>query len=383
MSDALDTIAPHFRRMTERWPDAPTMQNHYSAVAESWVGSRQGLVETVKSFVECVCLTILGEYGQSKSTSSPSTKDMLVEALSLLGLQNSREGGNLSRVLSAHNKLADALSDMRNVNGPVAHGKDGFLDSLTENQTRTYLLVADTLVAILLAALEGTEPDLHYTREPYERFTHLHRLIDASVLVETSVDYDSSPPVIIVNMSTRRLPDGVELHIEPSRLLYAIDRTAYIELLAASARNLAEEIADGSAEVTTEEAVEVVPPSAPTTIEPDVERPLKIIPAYSGYLLPLADDLRQYIGTLNLPSMPASPLDKELIDSLLVLAEANMGVDWQDRDTLQASIRVAFRHTLSQFGLVDEDARNGADKLLAWLRSHAGELSSGERGSTK
>ncbi len=375
MPEALDTVAPHFRHAMEHWPDAPTLRNHYSAVSESWDGTRHGLVETVKSFVECVCLTILGEYGKPMPSSSPSTTEMLVEALRLLGLQNTREGGNLSRVLSAHNKLADALSDMRDENGPVAHGKDGFLDSLTANQLRTYLVTADTLLALLLAALEGTEPDLQFTREPYERFLHLHERIDASVSVEATVDYDSDTPAVVVNMSTGGLPDGVELRIEPSRLLYAIDRTAYIEILAASAVQIAEEAAEAAA-----------PPAAPiaqTEEVPETEPPSEIIATYTGRLLPLAAELRRYIGTLNLTTVPDPPSEGQFIDSLLATAEANMGTDWRERDALQARMKVALRRTLSQFGLPDDAARNGSEHLMVWFRIQTVGLPNDEEGGAR
>lgn len=360
MAEALDTLAPHFRQAMEQWPDAPTLRNHYYAVLESWDGTRHGLVETVRSFLECVCLTILGEYGKRMSTSSPSTTEIFVEALRLLGLQNTQEGGNLSRVLSAHNKLADALSDMRNENGPIAHGKDGFLDFLTANQVRIYLLTADTLIALLLAALKGTEPDLKYTREPYERFLHLHKRIDASVSVETTVDYDSDTPVIVVNMSTGGLPDGVELRIEPSRLLYAIDRTAYIEILSASAEKTGEEEVKSVSPVT----------EAPIISSKEVAEPhSEIITTYNGYLLPLADEFRQYIGSLNLPSMSIPLSEGEFINSLLATAEANMGIDWRKRDSFKARMKVALRRTLTKFGLADDVAKICAEHLMEWFRT--------------
>lgn len=358
MSESLDTIAPNFRMVSDWWPDAPNLQNHYLAVVQSWNGNRHGLVEIVKSFVECVCRTILGEYGKPMPTSNLSTTAMLVEVLGLLGLKNTREGGDLSHILSAHNKLADALSDMRNERGPVAHGKDGFLDPLTANHLRIYLLVADTLLALLLAALGGKEPDLQFTREPYERFQHLHDRIDASVSVEASVEYDYEIPVIVVNMSLGELADGVELRIEPSRLLYAIDRTAYVGMLTASANRIVETMAG---------AVVSPAPQAVPTVEASEEPPPKINSAYTGSLQPLADQLQQYIQTLNLPDVKAPSSGGELIDSLLATAEANMGIDWRERDAMQARMKVALKRTLSQFGLPDEMARNGAKHLVEWF----------------
>jgi Abortive infection C-terminus len=68
--------------------------------------------------------------------------------------------GKLDDVLTAHNKMADALTWMRNNHDPIAHGKDGFLDTLTTNECRAYLVAADTIVALLLAAYDGKEPDI-------------------------------------------------------------------------------------------------------------------------------------------------------------------------------------------------------------------------------
>lgn len=92
MTAELDELAPSYRAATERWPQAPTLASHYQAVSESFSGSGHGLIETVKSFVECVCLTILGEYGEPMPSGTPSTSELLVASLRLLGLSNTRGG---------------------------------------------------------------------------------------------------------------------------------------------------------------------------------------------------------------------------------------------------------------------------------------------------
>src|SRR5262249_10339360 len=159
---------------------------HYESVIQSYQGNSFGLLATIKSFIECVCLTILGEFGKSMPSATPTTTDMYVEALKCLGLQNSRGASKVDKLLSAHNKMADALSEIRNESCPLAHGKDGFLDTLTVNERRAFLITADTILALLLSALEGTEPDLQYTREPYERFEYLHERLDTNIDVEVS-----------------------------------------------------------------------------------------------------------------------------------------------------------------------------------------------------
>ena len=69
---SLDEIAPNFARATDRWPDAPTLSDHYAAVVSIYDGNGHGLVDTVKSFIECVCHTILGEFGKPMPSATPS-----------------------------------------------------------------------------------------------------------------------------------------------------------------------------------------------------------------------------------------------------------------------------------------------------------------------
>ena len=212
------TLPPNLWRSRERWPEAPTLATHYEAVVSSYNGNGHGLVETVKSFIECVCITILGEFGKPMPSSNPSTTQLFVETLGVLGLENTRGASKFDRVLSAHNRLADALSDMRNQDGPVAHGKDGFLDTLTSNHTRAFLLTGDTLLCLLLSALEGKNPDLQFTREPYERFSHLHDWIDSSVTVESSVEDEEDLPVIVLTLRTASLSEGALTEAPRARL---------------------------------------------------------------------------------------------------------------------------------------------------------------------
>ena len=50
----------------------------------------------------------------------------------------------------------------------------------------------------MLAALEGTEPNLQYTRQPYDSFTGLHDRIDSSVFIQAEVDNDGEVPGVRV-----------------------------------------------------------------------------------------------------------------------------------------------------------------------------------------
>src|SRR5260370_1568938 len=164
--EPFDDLVPQFSRAKDRWPDAPTLGKHYKAMVESYAGSGHGLIGTAKSFLECVCLTILGEFGKAMPSSDPSTTELLVEALRVLGLQNTRGASKVDKLLSAHNKMADTLNEMRNENDPVAHGKDGFLDVIRINERRAFLVTAAKILRLLLSGVRRKRTDLHYHRQP-------------------------------------------------------------------------------------------------------------------------------------------------------------------------------------------------------------------------
>ncbi len=45
------------------------------------------------------------------------------------------------------------------------------------------------------------------------------------------VEFEDDLPVLIVSISIANKPDAIDLRIEPSRLLYGIDRTAFVGVL--------------------------------------------------------------------------------------------------------------------------------------------------------
>lgn len=364
MDVEFDILVPNFRQAKERWSEAPTLTSHYQSLVNSYQSNSFSIIETIKSFIESVCLTILVEFGQSMPTAVPTTTEMLVEALRCLGIQNTRGASKLDKVLSAYNRLADALSEMRNENGPIAHGKDGFLDSLSKNHMRAFLFIGDTLLGLLLSALEGKEPDLKFTREPYERFSRLHDRIDYSIAVETAVEDDEEFPIIVVKMRTGRLSDDVVLRVEPSRLLYSIDRTAYVELLSAAEIEQAE-IPEREAIITEskEEPEEIIARDTAPTVE--------IQKSYIGILLPLKVEFEAYLGTLDISNTVVTPEGENIIDSLLATAEGNMGTDWTEREMLQAKMKVAIRRVLVKFGVDGKVATESAEHLVTWFKKQS------------
>jgi Abortive infection C-terminus len=357
--EAFDAFVPHFRLAKERWPEAPTLTKAYSAVLESYEGSSHDIIGSCKSFIECVCRTILGDCGKPDPPSDSNPTFLLRESLKALGLQKSRGASKLDDVLTAHNMMSDALLFMRNKYDPGAHGKDGFLDTLSTNECRAYLVTADTILALLLAAYDGREPDLLATREPYERFERFHRLIDQNVTMGASLDDETGQ--LMVTLQTPALPDGIELILAPSELLYALDRTAYVELLRSAA---------GPAPSV--EAESTAPPIVSAQFMTAAPVTPQIVPEYNGSLSPLKVPLQEYLHAQGgLEGIWAST---QLCDSILATAQGSMGLDWTSRAPLLAAMKVSLRRTLVRFGIEAKRAEQTAEGLVAWLKTHAATL---------
>jgi hypothetical protein len=348
-----DELVPSYRRARDRWRDAPTLACHYDTVEEAYGGSGQSLIECVKSYIECVCRTIIADYGGAVD-SNASTTELLVAALDRLGLRNSRGASRFDRVLSAHNKLADALSEARNHDAPIAHGKDGFLDALASHHVRLYLLTGDTILSLLLGALDGSEPNLVHTREPYERFGHFNSAIDSIVGVKADVDDDG---VVVLEFRTPVLSEGLKLRIEPSRLLYGIDRGAYVEVLESLPSTF--EIEEGADEPAVEGAL-ALPPLA--VVAPAPVRP-RMVTSYLGRFAGLRPGLEKVLSHQGVPHSAAD----RVLDSLLAAFDDAAVLDWQDREPMRARVLVSLKRVLRSAGPKHPPPEKLAAAVLQWL----------------
>jgi hypothetical protein len=362
----LDALAPNYRRVRERWHDAPTLSRCHDALIKCFDGDAHGLVEHVKSFIEVACVTVLAEFGEPMPSSTPTTTELLVAALRPLGLQNARGASKLDKVLSGFNRLTDALSEMRNDHGAVAHGRDAFLDGVAADHARAFLHAGDAILSVLLNALEGTEPDLTATREPWERFPHLNERIDQAVGVEARIDEDGDRPVVVFAVATGPRNEAIEIRIEPSRLLYGIDRSAYIEILKTVGEARPEAKDDEDRETADQGPIDTE--STPAA----ASRPLtEVVPTYSGRLAALRPGLEGFLHAEGWRFELTPPGCMDLTDSLLATADQNIGLDWKQRAALQARLKVAFRRVLMQFGSDAERARGIAQRLVTWMRIQA------------
>ena len=364
----LDTLAPNYRRAQQRWPTAATLEESYMALRTCFSNSEHGLVEHVQSFIDCICRTIMAEMdAPTLSSSTPSANELFVEALKSVGLHNTRRSSKLNKVLAGFNKLSTALGEMRNENGPVAHGKDGFLDPVSTDHARAFLHVGDAVLGVLLGALEGKQPDLRVTREPYEAFTYFHDQIDRAASMEVRVDEEDDGPVAVFSIASRPRGETVELRVVPSLLLYGTDRQAYVELLKTTELVVAESELDAGDEKE-EKAVPkpdgVLRGKATAAAGPV----MSLLPTYSGKLDTIREGLEAFLTAEGLDPAKAGIGPDQLVDSLLATAEQHMGLDWKIKESKQARLKVACKRVLFRFGSATQHADEVATRMVGWLR---------------
>jgi hypothetical protein len=97
----LEAVAPNYFRPVAYWPGAASLSENLDALVVCCNQDSLDTVEHVRSYLETVCITILGDNGREPSTSFPKLTDLLVESLEVLGYANSRTGSKLDKLLSA------------------------------------------------------------------------------------------------------------------------------------------------------------------------------------------------------------------------------------------------------------------------------------------
>ena len=225
---------PGIREACLHWREAPMLQQTFEALEGALAEDNDACIDCAKAIVEVVCRVVIDELDSpinpvKPKAASPDFGEWVGSAVRVLKLGENQNNKFLKLVSQLH-KLTTALGDLRNDAGPVSHGRDGFLDRLSAHHRRSAVLSADAIVTFLHQAYLEAELDLVRTREPYERFGHLHELIDAHVSLKADVDEEGFLTIDVTLPSGDILP----LRVEASRLLYQLDRDAYVEALNAA-----------------------------------------------------------------------------------------------------------------------------------------------------
>lgn len=362
MNEKLEYLVPYYKAAKDNWPSAKNLDRLYSALELSYQNDSVGLIEHIKSFIESICLTILTDYGESIENSTPTTTEILSNTLRIIGLENTRGISKIDKVLSGYNKIADGISEMRNETGILAHGKDGFIDTIEKEHLRSFLFAGNSILCLLLAALEGKEPDIRYTREPYERFSRFNSLIDDAVSTRVSIDEDQK--LILVDFIHEQSENIIPLILEPSRVLYSIDREAYIEFMEISKTT----ILDAEIEEKFDKPLRSIDHKPIIDNETQKDSISLIYDEYEGvydiYLQEFVRYLKSIIEFDNENSY------MKIASSVFSLLEDYEYPEWKSRDVLKAKIITSIKRIISHFDKELITAKEISEKIFFWLKTN-------------
>jgi hypothetical protein len=225
---------PGIREACTHWRDAPMLQQTFEALERTLDEDNDACIDCAKAVVEVVCRVVVESFHTQQAPlkptqETPTLSDWLSAAIRALKLGDIRDD-RFRKLVSSHHKLADALNDLRNKAGPASHGKEPYLERLAIHHRRTAVLAADAIVAFLFKAYLDTQLDPISSREPWEWFSDDNALIDAHVGLAIDTEEGGAPTLRFL------LPggDALPIYIEVSRLLYQLDRDAYVEALNAA-----------------------------------------------------------------------------------------------------------------------------------------------------
>lgn len=225
---------PGIREACVHWRDAPMLQQTFEALERTFEQDNDACIDCAKSIVEVFCRIIVDELDSpiqpvKPKAAAPDFGEWVGAAVRVLKL-GENQNTKFLKLVSQHHKLTTALGDLRNESGPVSHGRDGFLAKLSVHHRRSAVLSADALVTFLHQAYLEAQRDPVSSREPWERFDSFNQLIDANVGLELVTDDEGNPELRVLLPGS----DYLALNVPVSRLLYQLDRDAYIEALNAA-----------------------------------------------------------------------------------------------------------------------------------------------------
>lgn len=223
---------PGIRAFCQHWSHAQTLQNTFATLEKTFVEEQDACIDAAKAIVECACQIMVANLDDPTNPSrpakeNPSLKDWVQAAVKLLKLSEGRDDP-FNKVISQYHQLTTELGYFRNKAGTLSHGRNGFIDKLSIHHRRAAILAADAIVTFLHEAYLEQIIDPLLTLEPYDRFEFSNSVIDR--YTNLKIDEAQEDGFLII---TVLLPNGDEipLSIEPSRLLFGVDRQAYKAVL--------------------------------------------------------------------------------------------------------------------------------------------------------
>ena len=164
--------------------------------------------------------------------------------------------------------------------------------------------------------------------------------------MQVRIDEDGDQLVAVFSVTTRSCDEAIELRVEPSRLLYEIDREGLRRGVGGYGAGRSGSRGGGlerSGEKVTVPEPEVVLAGEAAVVTGPKTVP---VPTYSGKLDTIRPGLEALLTTAEVNPTETNTGAEQLVDSLLATAEQNMGLDWKSREQLRARLKVACKRVL-------------------------------------
>ena len=212
------------------------VQETYNALIREANAENDAVIDATKAMVECVCRILIEVLSPQKSEDKRLTstradpENLLSRAVELLGLGANRNT-SFTNLVEKHHDATVALRDFRNIAGPLSHGRNGFLFSLSSHHRRGAVITADTIIFYLHEAYLNFRANAIFEKETYEHFEKDHKLIDGSVVFDV-VDCDVENGFVDLEI---QVPKEEKLMVSArlSEILFAADRKVYLQVLEA------------------------------------------------------------------------------------------------------------------------------------------------------
>ena len=222
---------PGITRFAGFWSDAPMVRETYEALIREADAENDAVIDAAKGMVECACRTVIFAVqgnleGVLARKGTPTLPQLQAAAVAALRLDDTRDAAFDELVTSLHG-VGEALVQLRNKAGPLSHGKDGFLNSVSPALRLSAVAAADAIITVLLEGYFDLEVDLTHSQLPYERFEDRNKVIDDGAAITALQNPD--PGTLEVSLT---LPNGdTTLNIPLSKLLFDNDRVLYSAVL--------------------------------------------------------------------------------------------------------------------------------------------------------
>jgi hypothetical protein len=173
------------------------------------------VIDGAKCLVEAVCKTILKERGgELGRTDSPAA--LVRKTTQVLGIAEDTGGDTLRDMIRGMTAATQGLSGMRDVFGPLCHGRDAAHEKLGDWHRLMAARTAETIVVLLYEAHTARTVNLRYSRLPFDENDTENAKIDEA----TSAYFDEETREIVINEFLR---------FRPSEILYVLDREGYVD----------------------------------------------------------------------------------------------------------------------------------------------------------